>query len=170
MCKYNTTLVEQACIQVGNVDDMFYDADNDVIIITRSNTIRAIRPDLTTAYEFSIPAFPWGIEKRGDKLYVTTDNNKILIIDLANNNAMTSYDNVCPDSQTVTSILFDNFGYMAIACLYENKLYLYNDQGVYQNKYIDTSSQPFTFKFDSKGRFIVTSRSSQGISGVDIFY
>ena len=170
VCKYNIDLVQQQCISVGNVDDMFYDAENDLIIMTRWNSIRAIRPDMTTAYDIPISDFPWGLEKRGNKLYISTNTNKIMVIDLDNNNAVTTYNNICPGQSTVTSILFDNHGYVAVACLEERKLYLYNDQIVYQNKSIETSAEPFTFKFDTKGRFIVTSRASQGSSGVDIFY
>ena len=169
-CKYDINFNLIQCLNVGNVDDLYYDADDDVIIITRSNSIRAYRPYMTQAYDIPISDFPWGIEKYNGKLYVSTDSNKILIIDLANNNAITSINNVCPASSTVTSISFDHQGYMAIACLYENKLYLFNDQGVSQNMFINTSAQPFTFKFDSKCRFIVTSRASQGSSGVDVFY
>ena len=55
----------------------------------------------------------------------------------------------------LTSILFDQFGYMATSCDDTiNKLFLNYANGSYTGKNISTTINPSYFGFDSKGHFV----------------
>ena len=57
----------------------------------------------------------------------------------------------------VTSIIFDQSGYMATSCYGQRKLYLYDNNLSYTGKSISIDYDALTIAFDSKGRFVVVS-------------
>ena len=57
----------------------------------------------------------------------------------------------------ITSIIFDQSGYIATNCYTSSKLYLHNNNLTYTGKSISTSEYPNSMAFDSKDRLVVFS-------------
>ena len=62
------------------------------------------------------------------------------------------------------SLTFDSFGNLAVSCLSDNLILIYDFNGKYLTS-MSTSDLPFTTGIDSAGRFIVMNRYS-----LDIYY
>ena len=102
---------------------------------------------------------PRSISSLNSKLYVGCDTGIILVIE---NKQITSSIKICygvnSNSDMVSTILFDQSGYMAAGCYISDQIYLYNNfsftgKSIYLQNYLQNMG------FDSKGRFIVISSS-----------
>ena len=101
------------------------------------------------------PHQPWSIAFSSNKLYVGTQERIILVYQ--NEEIINQFNGCNGNSYHLTSILFDQNGYMATSCLHTNKLYLFSQNGSFTSKSITTGSYPRFIGFDSKGRFILIS-------------
>ena len=135
-----------------------YNPSNVLIYVVSelSKEIQVFYLNLTLIRRLStLPHRPYLITESSNKLYVGTANTGLILV--FQNEIITSQFNGC-DGKSVylTSILFDQTGYMATSC--ENsKLYLYSPYGAFTGKSITTPVYPRYIGFDSKGRFVIIS-------------
>ncbi len=114
--------------------------------------------DLNLAYNHKIsisPYIPWTISEYNNKMFVGTSNGTILVIE--NDRIINQFNGCNAASNQLTSILFDQYGYMATICSFP-QLYLYNSNGTYTGTSLSTPSNTRYIGFDAKGRFVVISR------------
>ena len=104
----------------------------------------------------SISDNPWSITAYNNQLIVGTSNGKILTI--VNKTIINSFNGCNGNSAGITSIIFDNYGYMATSCDNPvNRVFLYYSNGSFTSKSISTPSRPFVIGFDSKNKFYILS-------------
>ena len=99
------------------------------------------------------PDRPRSITISSNQLYVGTRGG--IILRYQNEILVNQFNGCNGNDVTVTSILFDPNGYIAITCEYPtNKLYLFSPNGSFTGKSITTPIYPSYIGFDSKGHFI----------------
>ena len=59
----------------------------------------------------------------------------------------------------VTSIAFDQYGYMATTCYSTNRIHIHNVNGIYTNKSVITSNYPRYVAFDSQNMLVLVSNN-----------
>jgi hypothetical protein len=80
------------------------------------------------------------------------------IVALVNKTIINSFNGCNGNSAGITSIIFDDYGYMATSCDNPvNRVFLYFSNGSFTGKSISTPSRPFVIGFDSKNRFYILS-------------
>jgi hypothetical protein len=91
-------------------------------------------------------------------LYVGTDNGSVLVIvDKIIIQTMQFCQEQEPNDKLLTSIIFDDYGFMAPICLRSNILYLYYVNGTFTGLNFTSPASLTSSKFDAKGRFVFTS-------------
>ena len=147
-----------ASITIPFYRGIYYDPA-DYLIYAASPSLHAIHVfDLNLSLNGNISTStyePRSIVGYNSKLYVGTTVGTILLI--LNRAIINSFDGCLGNSTVVTSILFDQFGYMATICNSYNRMYLYHSNGTYVGKSLATVTSPYVSKFDSIGRFIIVS-------------
>ena len=123
-------------------DESIYVADETLSCITVFDL------DLETNISINLTDSPRSITGYNGKLYVGLTNGNVLMME--NNAVLQQFDGCNQNSVAITSILFDNFGYMATLC-YDNNIYLYNSNGTYAGLSFSTDAQPQFIGFDSQG-------------------
>jgi hypothetical protein len=98
--------------------------------------------------------YPWSLQGNGDKLFCGTDQGVLLVI---LNKLIIQTINVCNISSRLSSILFDQYGYVGFTCKNENILKLYYTNLSYTGLQKALPANPEFINFDEKGRFIVIS-------------
>lgn len=98
-----------------------------------------------------------------NKLYISTGaGSSILVVE--NGIIIDKFSNIC-QTGVISSISFDQYDYMTVACRNDFAVYLYYLNGTYTGYYIDTNAPVSFAKLDSKGRFIVGCTNQ-----IDIYY
>ena len=137
-----------------------YNPANDLIYVVgwNSQEITVFNLNLTLIRRVSTSSYqPLSITESSNKLYVGTSRGIILVYQ--NESLINQFDGCFGvGNGYLKSILFDQYGYMAISCAYLDKLYLFSKTGSFTGKSITTPSGPSYIGFDSKGRFIQISR------------
>ena len=146
---------------------IFYNPTDCLIYIAAYNdTVKAVHLfDLNLHLNGSISTSeynPWSIVGFDNQIYIGTLQGVVIVI--FNKTITTSFKG-CLGISLISSILFDQLGYMAITCLNENRLYLYNSNGFYVGKSLATGVFPLYTEFDSIGRFVLLSQNQ-----ISIFY
>ena len=96
-------------------------------------------------------------------IYAGTHNSSCLLV-IENKVIIQKY-RICI-SGTLTSILIDHFGYIALSCNVDEKVYLYYSSNMtYTNKSLTYSVCPNFINIDSNGNFVVISNYK-----IDIFH
>jgi hypothetical protein len=97
---------------------------------------------------------PYGIDGYKNELFVGTlaADHKILVIQ--NRTIVKVYDTLY--SSTITSIVIDSFGFLAVSFLENLIIGLYHVNGTNMGISKQVLTKPYYFKKDSKGRLIVT--------------
>ena len=114
--------------------------------------IQVFNLDLTLIRSFSTsPHTPYLITESSKILYMGTSGGIILVYQ--NEKIINQFNGCDGNSVYLTSILFDQTGYMATSCD-SSKLYLFSPNGSFTGKSITTPIYPRYIGFDSKGRFI----------------
>ncbi len=104
----------------------------------------------------SISDNPWSITAYNNQLIVGTSNRKILTI--VNKTIINSFNGCNGNTPALTSIIFDDYGYMATCCDNSvNRVFFYYSNGKFTGKNISTPSRPSKIGFDSKNRFYIFS-------------
>lgn len=115
--------------------------------------------DLTPFTAFSVALY------NGD-YYVGTQSSQIIVV--RGSVVIKNYNNVCAGfTTTVTSICFDQFGYMLISCHDNKAVFLYHSNGTYTGLMFNTTGKPQSIRYDSKGRLIVI---NQAPGVINIYY
>ena len=121
--------------------------------------------DLNLTLVDSIPTStyqPWSIQGYKNYIYVGTTTGKLFVIE---NKDIIQIFVVCSGSY-LTSIVIDHFGYMALSCNTDQKVYFYYSANLsYTGINVMYEVEPYFINFDSHGRFVVISRHQ-----VDIYY
>ena len=115
--------------------------------------IQVFNLDLTLIRRFSTsPHNPYSNTESSNQLYVGTNKGIILVYQ---NEIIINQINGCNGNSTaLTSILFDQKGYMATSCDNPTRiLYLFSPNGSFTGKSLTTPDYPRYISFDSKGRF-----------------
>jgi hypothetical protein len=94
-----------------------------------------------------------------NELYVGTMANLVLVVV---NKAIIRNFTACSGSR-LSSMVFDEFGLMAIACRDNNLVKLFHSNGTYTTKSLATTNIPVNVGFDTKGRFVMSIRTSLNI-------
>ena len=127
--------------------------------------IQVFNLDLILMRRFSTsPHEPYSIIVSSNQLYVGTTGGIILVYQ---NEIFINQFNACDGNiySIMTSILFDQNGYMATSCSYpSNKLYIFSQNGSFTGKSLTMPSFPEYIGFDSKGRFIQISTKQISIN------
>ncbi len=111
--------------------------------------------NLTLKYQVNLTSNqPHSFSECNNELYVGTIQGSVLVI--VNKVIIRSFTG-CSGS-TITSMVFDDFGLMAISCIFNNTLNLYDYNGTFTGKSLPTPSTPQYVGFDSKGRFVLISQ------------
>ncbi len=138
--------------------DLYYNSSNNLIYAAGSGSASLhvfTSTLLLTGFIQTPECYPKSISGFDNRMYVGCHNGTILVIQ--NKQVINNYKNGCNGIiDYVTSIIFDQSGYMATSCMDSRKLYLHKNL-TYTGKSISTSYIPYTIAFDSKDRFIVTS-------------
>ena len=104
---------------------------------------------------------PWSIQGYKNYIYAGTYNSSNLLV-IENKVIIQIY----PVCNCLSSILIDNFGYMALSCLNDRKIYFYYSANVsYTGMNKTYTLKPYYINFDSNGRFIFISTNQ-----IDIYY
>ena len=108
--------------------------------------------NLTLLDSFNASVYiPCTLRGNNNQLFVgTEDGNLLVMVD----KVLTQTIKVCQG--LLTSVTFDQYGYMAAACAEPNILKLYHINGTFTGSNM-TASYPQDTGFDSKGRFIILS-------------
>ena len=114
---------------------------------------------------------PWDIKVFNNKVYVGTSNKEILIME--NKNIVDVIPNVCINN-FISSIYVDYAGYIAVNCMKDYRINLYDPNKVKLGSFISTHGCDSTFSgFDLSGRYVVIcskiSASSNATSGIVIY-
>ena len=88
-----------------------------------------------------------------NRLYIGCYGGQILIVE---NQVVVKNFNGCNGAYDyVTSITFDQHGYMATTCYYSNQIHIYDVNGFYTNKSVPTSYHPRNLAFDSQNMLVL---------------
>ena len=116
--------------------------------------------DLNPQYTVSLsPYTPFSLAEYNNELFVGTVQGSVLVIV---NKAIIRIFMVC-SSNYITSIVFDNCGFMAISCYSNSFVNLYYYNGTFTDKTISTAPIPMYLGFDSNGYFVILSKYQTSI-------
>ena len=140
---------------------LYYNLTNNLIYVAANsnNSIHVFDLSLNVVDAISIPISygkPWSISALNNKIYVGCSYQIIVVIE--NKQVINSF-NGCGRSSgsgSVTSIMFDQMGFMATSCSDgDSKIYLYNKNLMYTGLALSTGAHTaYSFGFDSKARFV----------------
>ena len=139
-----------------------YNSSNDLIYVATfwKNEIRVFNLDLTLIRRFStLPYAPGAITVSSNQLYVGTFTGIILVYQ--NEILIKQFDGCNGYSDWLSSVLFDQNGYMATSC--SGRLHLFYPNGSLIGKSITVPPESEYIGFDSKGRFILISENQMNI-------
>ncbi len=140
---------------------------------SKSNLIYVVSYSLNLIKEFNLnvtvnnisietPYYPWSINGYNNQLYVSTESGMIFVI--VDKQIMRNFNGCNGKNFQIYSLLFDEYDNMATAC--DNfQLYLYNRNGDYLNKTIQTVDYPCFIGFDFKSRLVVV-----GDNQISLYY
>jgi hypothetical protein len=107
------------------------------------------------------PHFPFSLAENNNELYVGTTEKIVLVV--VNKAIIRSFTACIADF--ISSMVFDKFGLMAIACKDDMKVKLFYPSGTYTFMNFATSEKVNDVRSDSKGRFVVSL-----INGLRIYF
>ena len=112
----------------------------------------------------TLPFLPWSLQSYNNKLYVGTDNGTLLVII---DKSIVDIIQVCNEkgSTLITSIIFDDYGFMTPVCFRSDILNLYYANGTFTGMNLRSPSLLTSSNFDASGRFIFTS-----LYQISVFY
>ena len=146
---------------------IYYNETSDLLYVSLSGSafkIRVFNRNLTLMRTIATSNFvPYSLNSYMNTLFVGTKNGSVLVLE--NETIKTVYNDVCEQTSTVSSILIDEFGYMAVTCYQINMVHLYNVNGANMNISIPTAARPFNIAIDSHGRLIINTPNE-----LDIYY
>jgi hypothetical protein len=148
--QFNATTAYRG-IYVDSVKSLVY------VVNTQFNRIDIFDLNLNLNDSISLLTYaPWGLSGYNNQLIVGTLSGAVLAI--VNKTIINSVNGCNDNSAGITSILFDDYDYMATSCDDPvNQLFLYFLNGSFTGKSISTPYRTFKIGFDSKNRFYILS-------------
>ena len=100
---------------------------------------------------------PCSISGYNNSLYVGDYSGRIFLV--VNKLIVDDFDGCINHNSPITSIIFDDYGYLSTSCA--NKMYLFYSNGIYCNKFLRrvNGDDYNNIGFDSKGRFVFITHS-----------
>ena len=106
---------------------------------------------------------PWSLASYSNIIYAGDQNTGTVMV--IKNNVINQYISISECNKSwLTSIYFDQNGYMALTCSVQDQLVLYNNN-IYTNLFEVTQPYPMLSTVDSKGRFLIITETE-----FDIYY
>ena len=125
----------------ANYHGIYYNSSNSCLIVASSNSIYHYSLNLTFLESYNTqPHLPYSVQVFNEKLYVgTTSRNLLVIVDKIIIQTIEIFSSNCV-VQTISSILFDSYGYMMVTSRGCDSLTLYYPNGTFTglNKSIPT--------------------------------
>ncbi len=143
---------------------IYYNSTNNLVYFPdycNKRSIEVYNSNLLQIDTIFLPYSPWSISSYNNHMYVGCDYGKVLVI--VNQRIIDTFDGCAGNGIRVTSLLFDQSGYMATSCIYSEStedsisLFLFKNSN-YTGKSLSVAFNPKFIAFDSKGRFIVVSQ------------
>jgi hypothetical protein len=138
---------------------IYYNSTSSYIYVAanKKSSIHVFDLNLKHVESFSTQSYyPWSIAGFNNRMYIgCLTSGKILVI--VNRNIIATLNGCNGQYDDVTSIIFDQSGYMATSCNKTGNLYLYNNNLSYVGFFISIAN-PMSIGFDSRGRFVVVSK------------
>ena len=137
-----------------------YESISSSLYIAGSNSIWVFDKKLNLTQTIFTGMVTYGLSSYNGLIYIGTCNWLSQLLVYQNNilTKMYDYSTVCAND-CLPSILLDSYGYMVINCWNQQKSALFDINGNYLNTFITTLSTPYFSFVDSKGRYIIISRS-----------
>jgi hypothetical protein len=154
----NILIQYTSIVSVPNYRGIYHKSSNGFIYVAPSSLteIQVFHLNLTNSHKISVaPYNPFSISEYNNKMYVGTTSGTILV--MQNEIIINEFNGCNMANAALTSILFDQYGYMATSCDLRNKLYLYTQNGTYTGTSLSTPALPRYIGFDTKGRFVLIS-------------
>ena len=154
-------LIQSFYSNSSDFTDLFYNEYTNTLFVVSyfQETVYEFDINLNVVGQLTTPKYvPYSVQGLDNQLYVGTTTGEILVFA---NGVMSQIIQVQKGLSTVvTSILFDEYGYMAAACGEFHSLYLYYTNGSFTGMNLTTYAQyPQNIRFDSNGNFVVVSNN-----------
>jgi hypothetical protein len=123
----------------------------------KKSSIHVFDLNLNYVESFSTQSYyPWSIAGFNNRMYIGCLSLGTILV-IVNRNIIATLNGCNGKYDDVTSIIFDQSGYMATSCSINGYLYLYNNYSIYGGFDI-SNANPMSIGFDSRGRFVVVSK------------
>ena len=142
----------------GNYRGIHFNSTENLIYVASKAYyyIQVFNINLTLNDTLNINSYnPYSLSEYNNELYVGTTTGSILVVV---NRAIIRSFTVCSSSRA-NSIVFDNFGLLAITCESNSIINFYYSNGTYTGNSLATTLYPMFVGFDSKRRFVYLSKS-----------
>ena len=116
--------------------------------------------DRIDSIDLSTYPYPYSIQAHKNNLYIGTYNGQIIVV--SNKKVVKTFNGCNGCSDYITSIIFDNFGYMGTSSS-TGYGYLFYPNGTLTNKRISAPANLEYISFDSKARLVLVSTKQIGI-------
>ncbi len=156
--KYLNILITYSTTTVHNYNIILFNCTENLIYVAPSahNYFQVFDLNLTLYNNVSVsPHNPRSLAEYDNELYVGTLADFVLVVV---NKAIIRSFTACSGSR-LSSMVFDEFGLMAIACRDNNLVKLFYSNGTYTTKSLATTNIPVYVGFDTKGRFVMSIRT-----------
>jgi hypothetical protein len=153
--KYLNILMTYSSTTVANYNGILFNYTENLIYVTPFTYTYLEVFDLNLNLKSIIsvsPHNPRSLAEYNNALYVGTMVDLVLVV---LNKAIIRSFTAC-SSTRVSSMIFDEFGLVAIACRDNNLVKLFHSNGTYTTKNFVSTTKPMYAGFDSKCRFIVS--------------
>jgi hypothetical protein len=136
-------------IYYNSIDDMIYVANY------AKSRIEVLDTNLNLFDTINLSYKPFSIKGLNNKILVGDSTNGVLLT--IENKLITDVFDACNgENSLVSSIILDQFGYMATSC-FNSYSYLYLTNGTFTGLTIPTQAYPYQINFDQNGKFIIIS-------------
>jgi hypothetical protein len=152
-------LIQNYFSNASDFTDLCYNSVSSSIFVVSyfQETIYEFDINLSLLSKLDLLTFkPYSIQEYSNLLYVGTTHGEIIVF---KDKVINQVINVQKGLSTIiTSIIFDEYDYMAVACGEFHNLYLFYSNGTFTGMNFKTVAQyPQSIRFDSNGNFVVVS-------------
>jgi hypothetical protein len=153
--KYLNILVTYSTTTVHNYDGILFNCTDNLIYAAPYTYTYFQVFDLNLALRNSVsvsPHNPRSLAEYNNELYVGTLADFVLVV--VNKAIIRSF--IACSASRISSMVFDEFGLMAIACRDNNLVKLFYSNGTFTTKSLATTLKVLNVRFDTKGRFAIS--------------
>jgi hypothetical protein len=160
--KYLNVLITHSDTNASYRDIYFNSTENLIYVASIAYTyFKVFDLNLTLKHNVSVsPNNPRSFAVYNNELYVGTLQGKVCVI--VRKTIVRSFTG-CSIASLISSMIFDNCGLIAISCSSNNLIDLFYSNGTFAGKKLNSFSNPEYIGFDSKGRFVLISKTQISI-------